>query len=855
MRRNSAIRPWILETVAAGFAMLLMAACGGGGGGGSSTPPPPAPVISSFTPTSGVAGHTVTLSGSAFTGATGVSFHGASAPVFSVSNATTIIVAVPQGASTGPISVTGPGGTAASSASFTVLAGTGITGFSPASGAAGTVVTIDGTSFTGATAVQFNGTPAAAFSVASDTSITATVPAHGTAGPITVTSPAGTATSTRFVAGSLALFAGVVSGTGNVDSPAPASAARFFGPYSAAVDAAGILYLADRLNNTIRKITPAGAVSTLAGKADVAGSADTAAGVTALFNDPTGVAVGPVTGNLYVADRGNSNIRMITPAGTVTTFSGTGTSGNDNGPSTGTPRPSFNHPTGLAVDAAENLYVADSGNNSIRKIVPAAPGTLPVTVSTLASGFSGPAAVAVDSAGIVYLADTGNGAIMKIAAGTTTTVAAGFTNPLGIAVDAATPVNVYVTDATRNLISVVDSSSGTVTTFSGWGDHSGSREGFGFQPSTSTVPGNAPSFDFPTGIALGTLGNPTAGSLFVTDFNNDTVRRIPVTPGTPPASTTTTSTYAGKAGTPGLSNGTLIGSALFNFPAGVAADAAGTLYVADANNHVVRALFPPPSPTGATTLQPTGPAFVTPIGVAVDSHTGSGNIYVADSGNNAIQVISGTTVTTLSPGTTFSSPFGVALDASGNLYVADTFNNLVKKITIAAPATLPVTGTSTTLPGTYNHPFAVAVDTASGNIYIADTLNHAIKMVSGGVASTLAGSPAAQAGFADGTGALALFNHPNGIAVDPATGNVYVADTFNQAIRMITTSGPATGKVVTLAGTGTLGTIAPGDLPAQLAFPYGIALDPLLTTDALGNANPDGSLVISVNDAILTMPF
>ena len=186
---------------------------------------------------------------------------------------------------------------------------------------------------------------------------------------------------------------------------------------------------------------------------------------------------------------------------------------------------------------------------------------------------------------------------------------------------------------------------------------------------------------------------------------------------------------------------------------------------------------------------------------------------------------------------------------------AATFNSLVKKVTIAAPGSYPVTGTTTTLPGSYNHPFALAVDTVTGNVYVADTYNNAIQMVSGGVFSTLAGSTSGVPGFADGVGTLALFNHPNGVAVDPATGNVYVSDTYNQAVRMIVTKGAAAGTVVTLAGVGTVGNIVPGLLPGGLAFPYGIAVDPLLTTDGSGNANPSGSLIISVDDAILTLPF
>ena len=806
----------------------------------------PAPAITSFSPASGKVGLSVTLTGTNLSSATAVLFNGLEASSFTVAGPTSIVAVVPAGASSGPISVTTPGGTGTSSTSFTVVPPPVISGFTPPSGGPGVTVILTGTHFTGASAVLFNGTAATSFNVVNDTTLTAMVPPLASTGTITVTTPGGSANSTRFVAGSLAVFSGVPSGIGNVDN-ASAAAARFFGPNAVAVAPGGIVYVADRLNNVIRKIT-AGVVSTLAGKANMAGKTNSAPGTSALFNDPAGVVVGPVTGNIYVADRGNSNIRMITPAGTVTTFSGTGTSGHDDGTSASIPAPSYFHPSALAVDAAETLYVADSGNNSIRKIVPASPGTLPVTVTTLAAVFSNPSALAVAN-GVVYLADTGNGAIKTIQSNlTVATLATGFTNPMGVAADTASPANIYVADAGANLISVINSSNGVVTAFAGWGNHSGSAEGFGSTPANITSIGTAPEFDFPAGIAL----DAASSNLFLADFNNNTIRRIPITAGVPPTSTATTSVYAGKAGAPGhnLVNGSL-SSGLFNGPAGVAVDGAGNVYVADSNNNLIRKLNPA---TGIADLTPSGPAFSTPSGVAVDTGTGSGNIYVADTGHSAIQVISGTTATTLNAGTTFSSPYGVAVDGAGNVYVADTFNNLVKKVTIANPTSYPVTGTTTSLPGSYNHPFAVAVG-SNGNVYVADTYNNAIEMVAGGVFSTLAGSASGAAGFADGSGSQALFNHPNGLALDPATGNLYVSDTYNQAIRMVATSGPAAGTVVTLVGVGTLGAIAPGALPAGLAFPFGIAVDPSLTTDAAGNSNPNGSLIISVNDAILTSPF
>jgi IPT/TIG domain len=158
---------------------------------------PPAtscPTITSFTPTSGLAGTSVVITGTNFTGATAVTFNNVTATTFTVNSATQITATVPATATTGPIRVTAPGGTGSSLTSFTVPPPT-ITSFTPTFGATGTSVKITGTNFTGATAVTFNNVTAT-FSVNSATQITATVPSTATTGPIKVTTPAGSATST-----------------------------------------------------------------------------------------------------------------------------------------------------------------------------------------------------------------------------------------------------------------------------------------------------------------------------------------------------------------------------------------------------------------------------------------------------------------------------------------------------------------------------------------------------------------------------------------------------------------------------------------------------------------------------------
>ena len=157
-------------------------------------------------------------------------------------------------------------------------------------------------------------------------------------------------------------FAGGPPSKGSVDGIG--SAARFNQPGGVAVDSAGNVYVADTGNSTIRKMTPGGLVSTLAGSAGKPGSTD-GTGKAAQFSGPTGVAVDN-GGNVYVADNGNSTIRKISPAGEVRTLAGLANSRGSSGGSGSVAR--FNFPYAVAVDTAGNIYVADSGNNIIRKV-------------------------------------------------------------------------------------------------------------------------------------------------------------------------------------------------------------------------------------------------------------------------------------------------------------------------------------------------------------------------------------------------------------------------------------------------------------------------------------------------------
>ena len=257
--------------------------------------------------------------------------------------------------------------------------------------------------------------------------------------------------------GTVTTFAGSTIGNAN----GTGTSAQFNYPEGVAVDATGNIYVVDSENHSIRKITPVGGVSTLAGS--TAGFAD-GQGAAAQFNFPIGVTV-DAGGNVYVADTENYKIRKVTPAGVVTTLAGS-TQGFTDGASTNA---QFNSPTGIAIDAIGNLYVTD--NYKIRKISPAS------VVSTLAGSstagyadgkgtdarFTNPYGIAVDSNNILYVSDSDNDRIRKITAdGTVTTIAGGtqgyadgsgniaqFNYPKGIAVASGT---IYVADEANNKI-------------------------------------------------------------------------------------------------------------------------------------------------------------------------------------------------------------------------------------------------------------------------------------------------------------------------------------------------------------------------------------------------------------------
>ena len=599
--------------------------------------------------------------------------------------------------------------------------------------------------------------------------------------------------------GAVSTFAGLAGVAGAVDGSG--SAARFGGPESVAIDAAGNLFVSELRNGAIRKITAAGVVTTVAQLPKV--------DVPFVFSDPA-TNPGPPTiygashdlavaddGTIYATDAFHWSILKIMPDGTVTTLAGSTSSIGGQADGTGSAA-RFGQIHSLALDAAGNLLVADTGNHGLREVTPAGEVTTIPPPADFSNGFFNPKSVAVDTVDNVYVVD-GWGSVWQVTPAGELQCAMTMTNwdnpglagdADGMTVDPAG--NLYLADTANSAI-LKRSPSGGLTRVAGAAPGYGNADGTG----------SAARFLFPQGV-----GADDAGEVFVADTANHIIRMI--------TRDGVVTTLAGLAGAAGADDG--VGSAArFNTPEAVAVDKSGSnIYVADTGNHAVRRVTRSGAVTTLAGLAGVQDAqdgvgsnarFVSPASLAMDA---AGNVLVADYGSNSPfpgwrtirRVTPAGSVTTIAwlynaPGISarIISPLTIAIDAVGNVVAADLCGSVVWKI---APD-----GTAAILAGTprryggdsvdggpgvaqFTAPAAVAVDTA-GNVLVADY--HAIRRIApDGTVTTVAGM-SKLFGSADGIGSAVRFNAPAGLVTDGA-GRVYVADTDNNTIRVGMVAGP-----------------------------------------------------------------
>jgi sugar lactone lactonase YvrE len=591
-------------------------------------------------------------------------------------------------------------------------------------------------------------------------------------------------------------------------------------------------------------ITRVPTINTIAGNGTAGYSGDSGPATSAELNGPYGL-VEDAADNLYVAEPGNNRIRKIAGGtGIITTFAGDGTAGysGDNDAATSA---ELNLPAGVAVDSAGNLYIADTGNNVIRKVNMS--GTITTVAGNNAEGYSGdggqatnatlyaPSGVAVDSTGNLYIADTDNNRVRMVAAATgiITTIAgtgtAGYTGDNGAATSATLNKPAAVVEGSTNLLYIVDtgnnavrmvSTTGTITTIAGTGSAGYSGDG---GPATSA------RLHPPYGLSIDSAGN-----LYIADSMNNVVRTV--------NTAGIISTFAGN-GTSGYSgDGGGAPSAMLNNPQGLAIDSQGNLYISDRSNNRVREVNTPMGsvvfPT--TAVGSTSVAVTIPLEVNTGSTTITGISAPVSQGNKQEYTVTATgcalntaltTATICNVTVTFSPAFAgqrpVPLQVASS---AGTFAFGMAGIGTAPQVALSP-GIITTVPGT-SEAIGGAIGLLSGGISV-DSAGNLYIAVNGGmdgnsVVEFAAGTstPTVLAAFGNGSTDIGF-----GIASDSA-GNLYVANpNFSNVSKVApgsTVMTPVAGipySAPGFTGNGGYGGDNGPATSAQLNFPYGVAVD------------------------------
>jgi sugar lactone lactonase YvrE len=758
-----------------------------------------------------------------------------------------------------------------------------------------------------------------------------------------------------------------VGGYGFFGDQGTAATAELDFPLGVAVDASGNIFIADTQNNRIRKVGTDGIINTVAGNGNQGYSGDGGPATNAELSQPYGVAVDAL-GNIFIADQNNARIRKVGANGIITTVAGNGTVGysGDGGMATNA---KLDLPDGLSVDATGNLFFADKYNQRIRKV--GANGIITTVVGSGGFGYSGdggaatnatlyyPTGVAVDAIGNLFIADWANNVIRMVGInGVITTVAGGgshglrdggaatnaqLAGPDNVAVDAND--NLFISDSdnfrVRKVVSpgvpgptLVLNEAGygnagayDVVVTSPYGSVTSSVVNLVITPlqvSTTALPNavNGAAYNqmlvasgdqspygwllisgsLPSNLILATngviSGTPTINGTFnftvkVTDALSGTATKAlsltvgsspgvsiqltnnPVTvivgsnaifavtaTGTGPFSyqwrlngsnllSGVITTVAGNGILGSAGDGGAATNAELGQPFGVVADAGGNLFIADQGNQRIRkvatnGIITTVAGNGAFGFSGDGGAATNaelngPWGMQVDT---SGNLFIADSDNNRIRKVGTNGIITTVAGSHFIGfsgdggaatnaalhiPAGLAFDATGNLFIADEGNQRIREVAtngiITTVAGNGINGYSgdggMATNAELNGPTGIAVD-ATGDLFIADVGNERIRMVeTNGIITTVAGNGGFGYSGDGGAATNALLYFPQSVVVD-ATGNLFLADRQNGRIREVGTN----GIISTAAGGGSNN---PGDggvgTNAELGGPFGVAFD------------------------------
>ena len=630
-------------------------------------------------------------------------------------------------------------------------------------------------------------------------------------------------------------------------------------PEGVAIDPAGNLFIADAADHRVRRVSPSGIIQTIAGTGDPGFSGDGGLASQAQLNSPYGLAADRF-GNLFIADLGNRRVRRVSPDGRITTVAGGGAiTADPSSEGSAATVLDLRAPRNVAADFDGGFFISDFEANFVYRVTQAGvlqifagngarTGLAPDGASARAAALPAPAGIAVDADGSVLIADTRNGRVRRVTRGVLATVnAAKAGTVLGLAADAFG--NLYFAGTAGCLKAVKgggelffpgpvrDVAADPRAAFFHFSEAAGQIRRVTAAGAFSLAAGvgrygffgdggqaASAQFNRVPSVALG-----PSGELYITDQMNQRVRRVSKPDGN-------VWTLAGS-GACDQRTGILAESAALEAglcaPLGIAAAPTGEVFIADAGNHRIWRVTPagriaPVAGSGEAGFAGDGsPAVLAqlngPTAVLAD---GYGNLYIADSGNHRIrrvnpagfiQTIAGSGVRGGFAGDSgpavfalLNDPRGMALDNQSNLLIADSQNNRIRKLALA-------TGVITTaLDGGLAFPRGVAVD-PGGNLIVADTGNHRIlKTDADGAATNIAG--AFRPGFSgDGGPALsALLQYPNAVAVT-AAGEIYVADYFNDRVRLLApTLAPAAITAPALSAVNAAsfaeGPIAPGQI-------------------------------------------
>ncbi len=584
----------------------------------------------------------------------------------------------------------------------------------------------------------------------------------------------------------------LVAGNGALGSSGdngPAKSAAMSAPVSLALDAAGNLYICDSALNRVRVVGTDGIIRNFAGTGVAGSTGDGGAATAATLTSPSGIAFDG-SGNLYIADTGDNIVRKVTPGGTISTFAGNRGKGNA-GNGGAAIRASLNGPVGVVADSSGNVYIGDTGNNWIRVVTPDG-------LINRYAGYDPSQSTGFGGGGDPTLA-----------------LNAVLNSPGSMAVDSSG--NLYFAELGAPRVREV-TTAGKIAPYAGTGTAGGSGDG-----------GLAVSANIAVqGICLDSSNN-----LFIADGANNRVREVTVADGI-------INTVAGN------------GIASYS-PRGVAVYL-GVLYFADTSANRVRSFNPSTGQisvvvgTGsAGSAGDTGAAVSaqlrSPLGIAFDL---VGDLYIADTGNNRVRLVTASTgiITTvagndtasttgdggLAVNATLNQPAAVAVDASGDVFIAERSGQVVREIatngvinTVAGTGTngSPNTETGVALMQNLSLPQGLTFD-AGGGLLIADSGNNRIRRwTKDGNIATVAGSSVFGNSGDGGPATSAGLRGPSDVTVD-STGNLYIADTNNNTIRRVDTN----GTISTIGGNGTAGFNGDGSPAIAYEFSGPTALVP-----------------------------